>query len=160
MKRKKEFVTLSWEHHDGLVFAFRLQQGVKKEADPKIVRQYILETWDSALDHHFWQEEHILTTPLNESNAGQKKLQRMLDEHSYFRGVIEEFRKEEIADPQKIHEFADHLNKHIRFEELDLFPFLEGTLSDLKLNAIGDFLNEHHKKPAKCRTQAFWAKSN
>jgi hemerythrin-like domain-containing protein len=156
MKRAKEFVTLSWEHHDGLVFAFRLQQGLKNAADQHKMLEYIQYTWDNDLEHHFWQEEEILTASLEETERGRELLQTMLDDHRYFRERIKQFKLQSSFNPETIKEFADRLNQHIRFEEQKLFQYLEETLSPVKLKKIGDFLSEQHKQSDKCWTDQFW----
>ena len=160
MKRNKELVTLSWEHHDGLVFAFRLQQGLKNAANRNKMLEYIQYTWDNDLEHHFWQEEEILTASLEETERGRELLQTMLDDHRYFRQSIMQIKLQDSVTTDKIKEFADRLNRHIRFEEQKLFPYLEETLPAAKLKKIGGFLAEQHKQADKCWTEAFWEKSN
>ena len=156
MKRNKELLTLSWEHHDGLVFVFRIQQGIKNLSDPAIIKDYILHTWDIALNHHFWQEEQSLKSVLEKTKDGSELLHQMMDDHIYFQTEIEYFRSEADPDTKRILDFADRLNKHIRFEERDLFPFLEKTIEPAILEEIGHFLKEHHEKPDKCWTNTFW----
>ena len=156
MKRKKELLTLSWEHHDGLVFVFRLQQGIKNNSDPSIIKEYILHTWDNALIHHFWQEEQCLNRVLEKTEEGREILHQMLDDHSHFQKEMEYFRSEGNPDIKRILDFADRLNKHIRFEERDLFPFLEKAIEPAILEEIGQFLKEHHEKPDKCWADTFW----
>ena len=60
MKRNSNLQTLSWEHHDGLVLAFRIERGLRKNSDPGLIRSYLLHAWEKDLTHHFWQEEEIL----------------------------------------------------------------------------------------------------
>jgi len=156
MKRKKELVTLSWEHHDGLAFAFRLQQGVKKSAPVEDMREYILHSWATALDHHFWQEEQSLIPVLRASTIGQELLIHMLEDHEYFRKEIEHFKSTEKINIERINSFSDRLNQHIRFEEQELFPYLEKESIPEDLKKIGLFLNDHHEKTDKCWTNTFW----
>ena len=156
MKRDANLVTLSWEHHDGLVVSFRLQQGLNKNVDTKEMADYILFTWDTVLEHHFWQEEEILTASLEETERGRELLQTMLDDHRYFRERIKQFKLQSSFNPETIKEFAGRLNQHIRFEEQKLFQYLEETLSPVKLKKIGDFLSEQHKQSDKCWTDQFW----
>ena len=156
MKRIKELVTLSWEHHDGLVFVFRLQQGVKKSASVRDMREYILHTWDSSLDHHFWQEEQSLNPTLQKSGAGRRLSKHMLDDHAFFRKEMEYFNLNTNPEPGRIKTLSDRLNKHIRFEEQELFPFLEKESTSDALQEIGVFLTKHHERSDKCWTNMFW----
>ncbi len=156
MNRTEYLRTLSWEHHDGLVVAFRLQQGINKNADPATMRKYILHVWETALKHHFWQEEKVLPPQLESNDRGRELLHRMSDDHQFFRELIDQLNKKNSPDLKQIQEFADRLNRHIRFEERDLFPFLEENLAHDRLESIGQFLNDNHEKPDKNWSDAFW----
>lgn len=156
MNRTEYLRTLSWEHHDGLVVAFRLQQGLNKNADPATMRDYILHTWESALDHHFWQEEEVLVPELETSKNGRDLLRRLTDDHAYFRELIDRMDKKKKPDLKYIQDFADRLNRHIRYEERELFPFLEENLAPDRLESIGQFLNDNHEKPNKNWSDTFW----
>ncbi|MEJ2054341.1 MAG: hemerythrin domain-containing protein [Calditrichaceae bacterium] len=160
MKRKNELITLSWEHHDGLLFAFRLQQGLKYSAGIEEIREYTLHTWDNALNHHFWQEEQSLAGVLDFNETGRDLLNRMQSDHEYFRSQIEDIRSKVNLVPAKFNEFADRLNQHIRFEERELFPFLEKQVLPETLKDIGAFLDEHHQNSDKCWKNEFWKNKN
>ena len=60
LKRHKSLQNLSREHHDGLVFALRLQKGVAKKADLKSMEAYAVWFWNTHLKPHFkMEEEHL-----------------------------------------------------------------------------------------------------
>lgn len=160
MKRKRELVTLSWEHHDGLVFAFRLQKGLNNNADPGGMRDYVLHTWDSALDHHFWLEEKVLTAVPEISETGQNLHNKMLGDHAFLRAMVEKLRGDKKPATQTIQRFAEHLKRHIRFEEGELFPFIEQSLPSALLKRIGDFLKDHHEIHDKHWPDPFWKNDN
>lgn len=156
MKRIKELETLSWEHHDGLVVAFRLQKGLQNKADLQIMKNYLLETWENALTHHFWQEEETLVTTLQNNSAGRDLLKQMKEQHTFFHNLIEKLRKQQGDVGEMLASFADRLNSHIRFEERQLFPFIEQNASQQELRLIGFFLHSHHRKDNKKCTPQFW----
>jgi len=156
MKRKKELETLSWEHHNGLVAAFRLQQGLKKKTDLNVMREYILNIWENELLHHFWMEEEVLIEPLKLNTIGQKLLKQLLNEHSAFREEIRIFSENGFDLADRILDFAIRLNKHIRFEERELFPFIESNLTEQKLNEVSQFLHSNHKPECNNWQQQFW----
>lgn len=155
MKRNQNLETLSWEHHDGLVVAFRLQQGVKKGIDSKILSNYILNIWEHALQHHFWQEEEIIGSNLKENSEGKKMLSQMLEEHHKITNLIKEL-KQNKDDYSNILKFAEMLNKHIRFEERKLFPLVENLVPKNELAGIGTFLHENHQSGNKDWEPRFW----
>lgn len=156
MKRKKELETLSWEHHNGLVSAFRLQKGLKNKADLNVMREYILDIWENELLHHFWMEEEILIKPLKLNSDGLELLKQLLDEHADFRGKINHFKNDGNSLADRILDFAVSLNKHIRFEERELFPYIESNFSGQKLAEVSKFLHDHHKSECFNWQNQFW----
>ena len=155
MKRNENLKTLSWEHHDGLVTAFRLQQGIKNKISVNILKKYILHIWDKALQHHFWQEEQVILTLKEKSKDGKAVVDKMMDDHKIFRELIDQLKKEKISIKQ-ISDFENILNQHIRFEERQLFPFIESNLSQEELVEIGVFLRQNHSPANHDWKQKFW----
>lgn len=155
MKRNENLKTLSWEHHDGLVVSFRLQQGLKKNSNSHEMSQYILHVWNGILKHHFWQEEQIIKTKIMQSEKGIEYLNRMLDEHEKMKKLIENI-KSDNSNLKIIEEFAILLNEHIRFEERQLFPLFEQEAGTEKLQEVGRFLKEHHNPSCEVWPNQFW----
>jgi len=60
IKRHKALRNLSREHHDGLVFALRLQKGVANSADLQSMEEYATWFWKNHLLPHFQIEEERL----------------------------------------------------------------------------------------------------
>jgi hemerythrin-like domain-containing protein len=156
MKRHDQLKTLSWEHHDGLVVAFRLQQGLKNGISLKILKKYILHVWNTALRHHFWQEEEIINPHLEQSKQGLQIKKQMMADHHAFRGLIDDL-EQNSARTDQIGEFADILNRHIRFEERQLFPFVETNTSQTELEKMGAFLRDHHLTKRHDWQPIFWS---
>lgn len=156
MKRDKNLETLSWEHHDGLVLAFRLEKGIKNNVDTSIISDYLLHIWDYDLRHHFWQEEQFLQPTLRKLNEGRELLNQMVVEHDQFKNLIAKIRSNGKDMKSSIEQFYEDLNKHIRFEERKLFPMVEELASTEALEIMGVFLHEHHKSGNKEWQPEFW----
>lgn len=156
MKRSKHLETLSWEHHDGLVLASRLKKGVAQGADANIMADYTDYMWAEALTHHFDQEEKFLLPKLPEDMRQQPIFERMLTEHRKFAALMQAIQKRDNRLPDLLKEFADLLEQHIRFEERELFPFLEKNLGEKELEEIGASLHRSHKLADKENTPIFW----
>jgi hemerythrin-like domain-containing protein len=157
MKRNENLKTLSWEHHDGLVVSFRLQQGLKKNAKTDEMCKYILHIWNGMLENHFRQEEQVITLKLMQSEKGIEFLNQMLNEHETIRKLINKIDSHK-SDFQVIEEFALLLNQHIRFEERQLFPLFEQEAGSEKLQEVGRFLKEHHNPSCEVWPSQFWRK--
>jgi iron-sulfur cluster repair protein YtfE (RIC family) len=156
MKRHEQLKTLSWEHHDGLVVAFRLQQGLKKGTPPNVLKNYILHVWETVLKNHFWQEEEIINPHLEQSRKGLQIKEQMMDDHIEFRKKIDTL-EHNSAGADQIGALAEILNRHIRFEERQLLPFIETNISATELEKMGIFLREHHATTHHNWHPAFWS---
>ena len=155
MKRNENLKTLSWEHHDGLVVSFRLQQGLKKNAKSEEMSKYILHIWNDMLENHFRQEEHTITPKIMRSEKGIGFVNQMMEEHEKIRKLINKIESDR-TNTQIIEEFALLLNQHIRFEERQLFPLFEQEAGHEKLQEVGRFLKEHHNPSCEVWPSQFW----
>ncbi len=143
MKRNPNLVNLSSEHHDGLVIALRIKKAVAKLDDLSIVLDYALHVWPT-LKHHFDQEEdNFFLFPQIDSK--HPHLKRMLDEHDEFERLIQRLSTGTGRLKDDLLSFSELLRNHIRFEERELFPYIEEILSQDELNKIGTHLAQSHQ---------------
>ena len=156
MKRDKNLETLSWEHHDALVSAFRLKQGVEKKADVSHLRDYLLYIWENDLPHHFEQEEQALIERIRDKEGSQLVVERVLSEHKRFATLAKEVEAWEGDVFEKIREFAVLLKEHVRFEEREFFLFVEERVSVEELAEIGAYLRDEHIPSCKTWQPEFW----
>jgi hypothetical protein len=64
IKRSKELVPLSKEHHGSLLFGWKIKQGLRNGTDPKIIAQFIEWFWQNELQDHFKKEEQVLAAQI------------------------------------------------------------------------------------------------
>lgn len=126
-----QLAPLSREHHDGLLFAWKIKQGIEKKAPLDVMRKYTLWYWKHHIKPHFFQEEKIL---LPNMPAGHPLAVRMLEEHDQIRELI--LGLDDVADMRSLVILTDLLNLHIRFEERELFAYLEKELKPEQLDVI------------------------
>ena len=93
IKRSKQLTPLSKDHHDGLLFAFKIKQGLKNGTDVKLVAEYVQWFWKNHLHEHFVEEEQILAPYLPADND---LLKQMMEEHENIEAMIRI--NEEIPD--------------------------------------------------------------
>ena len=153
IKRSKQLTPLSKDHHDGLLFAWKIKQGLKNGADIKLIAQYVQWFWKNHLQEHFREEEQILAPHLPEDN---ELLKQMIDEHHGIESMVHI--NENIADEILLLNLAQAIDEHIRFEERQLFPYAEKAIAEKELNLIYDQLS---KVPVQCEKweREFWVKS-
>lgn len=117
MKRAESLIPLSREHHQALVFAKHLldayQQGEK-------ALQACWRALQPALKAHLLphmaaeEQQHVAGLP-------DAMRQRLLDEHQQLRVWLCQ------SDTSEVLRFAMLLKAHVRFEEREVFPWLENN---------------------------------
>jgi hemerythrin-like domain-containing protein len=157
MTRGDELKPLSWDHHHGLVLAFRLKRGMNKGADKQVMTDYILHAWHNTLHRHFSKEEEFLVEPLKKySRNGKELIGKLKIEHTFFKELLGKIEQRDKNLFSSIQDFAEALEKHIRFEERDLFPAVEKSIPPKLLQKIGHSLHELHQTGDMCWTPEFW----
>lgn len=139
MKRNENIVPLSRDHHNGLLFSWKIRQGINKNIETERIRKYVHYFWDDHLQKHFEEEETILFNKIQ-----HELCEKAYAEHTQIKGLIEEIDRGD-APLEKYILLADVLEQHIRFEERTLFPFLEKTLDPEQLSEIGTTLGPLHE---------------
>lgn len=135
VKRSKQLAPLSREHHDSLLFTWKIRQGLKNGTPSGPIISFVQWYWSNFLQQHFDEEEWFLLPLLP---ATDKLAQQLKTEHEKIRELVTgSLSKESLAI------LADMTNDHIRFEERQLFPYLEEKLNEDQLNDIYKQLAEH-----------------
>jgi hemerythrin-like domain-containing protein len=152
MKRHDSIAALSRDHHFGLLFCWKIRQGIKKQVSAERMQSYTKYFWDHHLQPHFEEEETLLFPLLQDSLVEQA-----LSEHRHIRQLASRSSTAPSVSTEQFNELADTLDNHIRFEERTLFPYMEKTLPADKLAELGRRLKETH--PAETNDDypdAFW----
>jgi len=131
LKRSKELAPLSREHHDGLLFAWKIKQGLVNGTSVETLCKYTHWFWTNHLEAHFKDEETVLVKFLSADNP---LIFQMFKEHAQIRALISSLDKEPGSG--SLQSLADLVNKHIRFEERELFVYAEKKLTQEQLEAI------------------------
>jgi hypothetical protein len=142
IKRNENLLWLSRDHHHGLMLGWKVKQGLQNGTDLREIAAYVHFSWVHAIMPHFRDEEQYLFVALPEKD-GKRCLAEA--QHTYL-GQLAEI----INDGSRIlcehifEEFSEMMDKHIRFEEKILFPYLEQKLNSEQLNKIGWQLEQTH----------------
>ena len=137
IRRSESIMKLSREHHFSLLFCWKIREGLKKRTAPHRIVQYAQYFWSNHIEPHFREEEEILFAPLQD-----EMVLKAMEEHAAIREAIEALA---VLPPQNIPDelakLADQLDRHVRYEERQLFPHLENALNDAQLESISARLN-------------------
>ena len=150
IKRSKQLAILSREHHDGLLFVFKIKEGVKFEIDAKRITNYWF--WENDLKNHFEKEEAALTKILP---VDHPMMIRMLDDHEAIKAKL----KELVLYPShhELSRLAQIVSYHIRFEERELFTQVESLATGQQLEQLATDLLES-KTECLAWDDEFWVK--
>ena len=145
MRRSRELKPLSSDHHQALLVAFQLKKGLAGHGDsagaPKdlpgllaLARRFE----DQVLRMHTSAEEDLLGRYIVAAD-----MTRLRAEHGEMTRLLEAARAAR-ANEQRGHlsAFADLLERHVRWEERELFPYAEGHVDDETLATIGGELEK------------------
>lgn len=138
MKRHPALVELSRDHQHGLATAHTLRHAV--ETDRAEARSAFLFFWRDEAEDHFQIEEQILLPALHGLDAAVEAVNRVLREHADIRlraAVLSDEAQPALDD---LHSLGGLLERHIRYEERELFTLVESSLDDADLTALGEAL--------------------
>lgn len=153
MKRNINLIELSRDHHHGLLLGWKIKQGFKRNVAIGELVKYIDHFAHQALFPHFEEEENQLLGFLSDDDDYSK---RLLKEHSEIKNLVLELTKPNIADKAGLQILVDKVEAHIRFEEREMFPYIEKTLSDADLDKLGKLISDVHQPYEENYTNKFW----
>jgi hemerythrin-like domain-containing protein len=152
IKRSPQLTPLSREHHEGLLFGWKIKQGLKNGTDINTIGRFVQWFWVSHLQEHFRLEEQVLAAYMP---AGDLMVDRMINEHQEIEALIHI--NENIVDEANLLNIADAIANHIRFEEREFFPHAESTISLENLDKIYEHLSIEKALTGNWRDE-FWVK--
>jgi hemerythrin-like domain-containing protein len=140
MRRSRELKPLSSEHHQALLVAFQMKKGLEGHPEAagaprdlpglvSLARRFEGQVFSP----HAAAEEALL----GEHLAGPDRL-RLAAEHFELKGLVEHARTSAPGEQRvALAAFADLLERHVRWEERELFPYAEAHLDAEALAVIG-----------------------
>ena len=156
MKRNVNLIELSRDHHFGLLLGWKVKQGLNHQVETQEIASYCIYFADNALLPHFEQEEQHLLGFLEE---GDRMRERTLSEHEEIREAITKIRNGS-NDSSTLTGLASLIESHIRFEERELFPYMENSLNPNQLEEIGRLIEHSHETYLENYPNEFWIKTN
>lgn len=113
---------LSREHHFSLLLCWKIRKGLEQAIEVKRLQDYILYIWENQIAEHFDIEENLILPILGEEHGGVIRARK---EHRLLRRLF----LSPVYTYKTINRIEETLEKHIRFEERELFPLVQETAS-------------------------------
>lgn len=141
IKRSRALMPLSREHHFDLLLAWKIRKGLNNGTSHARIAEYIGYMNDHLMESHFKDEEELLFAPLL---PGDALCERAMEEHAMIRSLIEKICTRGMEEDRLFLDLADTLDAHVRFEERELFPYLEEALTRTRLHELEQVIGEAH----------------
>ncbi|AIM39062.1 hypothetical protein KO02_22020 [Sphingobacterium sp. ML3W] len=113
---------LSREHHFSLLLCWKIRKGLEQAIEVKRLQDYIIYLWENQIAEHFDIEERLILPILGEEHVGVIRARK---EHRLLRRLF----LTPVYTYKTINRIEETLEKHIRFEERELFPLVQETAS-------------------------------
>ncbi len=148
IKRHTALRPLSRDHHYGLLFCWKIKEGVKWDIAMERLERYTTWFWSTQLAKHFEIEEMYLFSVLGDEHELIKQAKA---EHSSIKDIFES----KIKDKETLLQLGLILEAHIRFEERILFNEIQQAASAEQLEDIQEY---HHDLFNSEWEDEFWVK--
>ncbi|MGV3539222.1 MAG: hemerythrin domain-containing protein [Rufibacter sp.] len=152
-KRDKSLVPLSREHHFGLLFCWKIRQGLNKGTDLNLLRAYVRYFWDTILKAHCQEEEVLLARLLPQDHDVRLRLE---EEHRLMEKLVDLIQEGSPRNKDLFKVLDKDLTAHIRWEERELFPYLQTLVPAEELELAAKLLAHEHEPREDTFTPEFW----
>ncbi|MFD2907748.1 hemerythrin domain-containing protein [Flavobacterium ardleyense] len=152
LKRNPAIVTFSKDHHFALLLVWKIREGLKKEIETSRISNYIIHFFDTDLIFHFEEEETLLFSKLPSDNLLRLQAE---EEHKLIKLEIDALRNNP-EDKVGIENLANILEKHIRFEERELFNYLQEIFTEDELAAVAEAMEARTRDHEIIWKDEFW----
>ena len=152
LKRHPAIVSFSKDHHFGLLLVWKIRQGLNKAVDPERISNYVCFFFKEDLKKHFIEEEQLLFCKLPVDDILRKQGEA---EHQSIYKLVAAIEKKK-NDTALLNQLADELEKHIRFEERELFNHLQNNISAEDLVEIAKRFSNSSKAIDEKWEDLFW----
>ena len=152
IKRSPALVSFSKDHHFGLLLVWKIRHGLHQAVSAERISAYVLFSFKEDLEKHFKDEEQLLFCKLPMDDILRKQAEE--DHQEIYNLVVEIGKKDDNIN--LLNRFAIALEKHIRFEERELFNHLQSNIAEDELEEIaGRLYNDTKAIDAKWK-DTFW----
>lgn len=155
LKRHPALVPLSKDHHFGLLLCWKIRIGIKKEIEVDRIVAYVIYFFQNHLTTHFEEEEKYIFSLLDEKDEKRKKAER---QHRKIGRLVEKLSAEPESAIITLGQIEEEVEAHIRFEERDLFPYVQQNLDEFELARLKENIDAIHQVTVETWDDQFWEK--
>lgn len=153
LKRHPALIPLSRDHHAGLLLCWKIRTGFKKNVAEDRMAAYTVYFFEEQLAPHFTLEEKEIFSCLPRENVLRQEAE---NQHTQLYGLAERLRQAAEDKAELLHTFEQTLDKHIRFEERQLFMHIQEELDEEQLRALASRVEATHTEVPEKWEDRFW----
>lgn len=153
LKRHKALVELSKDHHFGLLLCYKIRSGFQKEVEEERIARYIQYFFQEHLLAHFRLEEELIFPCFQKDNPLRKEAEK---QHQELYELEKQLSDQLPGQRERLKTFEDKLEKHIRFEERQLFMQLQEDLTESDLQDLRVRVEAKHQFKPEFWQDPFW----
>ena len=135
LKRDKALIPFSREHHHSLLLGWKIRKGLANGTPVERIKKYNDWFFEHHVKPHFEDEEKYIFPILGEEHELIKKA---LSEHRRLTRLF----TEETDIEKALHHIEEELERHIRFEERELFMIIQEHATPEELKKIDELHEE------------------
>lgn len=141
-RRHDALIPLTHDHHHVLAQARRLKEASGPAGNTSrrnVAGDFVIFYLGLAL-RHFHEEEELFFAPLVDDDMAGPLVARAVADHLRLHAQVRAIRRQLSGgevDGLLLGSIAELLETHVRFEEKELFPLIESTMSDAELRELG-----------------------
>lgn len=142
IKRSTELAPLSRDHHSGLLFCWKIKTGIQKGISAEQITDYVAFYYKNHLQEHFSEEEKYVFPLLP---VEHEMSIRAYKEHKDIVSQIQSLASGKNVNYATLEQLEGLLNSHIRFEERQIFPYIEEISDKDNFAKAGDLIAALHE---------------
>lgn len=148
MQRDPRLIRLSREHHHALVMSLRIERELPAAdvSAMQVLYGDLVRFWSAGLLPHFdAEDECMLARIARRGDPGLQRAGRLQRDHREMEELVDAMAAARTPDDRReaLARFGVQLREHIRWEERDLFDWIQSELDEGELDAIGAYLEAH-----------------
>jgi hemerythrin-like domain-containing protein len=153
LKRHPALVPLSKDHHFGLLLCWKIRTGIKKGISTQRMVDYVNYFFNDHLKPHFLEEEQHIFVLLDSDDEKRKKAE---SQHIELIQLIDSLTAQPHKALETLGALEQELDNHIRFEERDLFPYIQSILNEAELEKLKGKIESIHQTVPDDWNDPFW----
>ena len=153
LKRHPALVELSKDHHQGLLLCWKIRAGFKKRVEVERIKNYVQHFFANYLIPHFKIEEEQVFPFLPAANLLRQEAET---QHTELYDLANKVSESAVDSTIFLSDLEEKLEKHIRFEERQLFMHLQDVLNEEQLDELREKVAAEHQEIKDLWIDPFW----